>query len=54
LADPAGGLRAFLHLPSRPGAATALLVDRAGVLVAVVPEIRSAEDYRAELAGLAA
>ncbi|SCL62596.1 hypothetical protein GA0070606_3649 [Micromonospora citrea] len=54
LADPAGGLRAFLHLPPRPGAATALLVDRAGVLVTVVPEIRSAEDYRTELAGLAA
>ncbi|MEH1099726.1 hypothetical protein [Micromonospora sp. CPCC 205561] len=53
LADPAGGLRAFLHLPARPGAATALLVDRAGVLVKVVPEIRSAEDYRADLARLA-
>ncbi|MEU4779075.1 hypothetical protein [Micromonospora sp. NPDC023633] len=53
LADPAGGLRAFLHLPARPNAATALLVDRAGVLVKVVPEVRSAEDYRADLARLA-
>ncbi|MEU4644234.1 hypothetical protein [Micromonospora sp. NPDC023814] len=54
LADPAGGLRAFLHLPPRPGVAAALLVDRAGILVTVVPEVRSAEDYRADLAGLAA
>ncbi|MEU9510284.1 hypothetical protein AB0D32_28840 [Micromonospora sp. NPDC048170] len=53
LADPAGGLRAFLHLPARPGAATALLVDRAGVLVRVVPEVHSAEDYRADLSRLA-
>ncbi|MFF3852024.1 hypothetical protein [Micromonospora sp. NPDC002575] len=52
LADPAGGLRTFLRLPARPGAATALLVDRAGVLVRVVPELRSAEDYRADLARL--
>ncbi|MFG1889502.1 hypothetical protein ACGFIR_16720 [Micromonospora sp. NPDC049051] len=54
LADPAGGLRAFLHLPAPAGATTALLVDRSGVLVGVVPEIRSAEDYRADLARLAA
>ncbi|RLK08816.1 hypothetical protein DER29_6684 [Micromonospora sp. M71_S20] len=54
LADPAGGLRAFLHLPARPGAVTALLVDRSGVLVKVVPEIHSAEDYRADLTRLAA
>ncbi|MER7419347.1 hypothetical protein ABT346_21630 [Micromonospora peucetia] len=53
LADPAGGLRAFLHLPARPGATTALLVSRAGVLVKVVPEIRSADDYRTDLARLA-
>ncbi|WP_036373231.1 hypothetical protein [Micromonospora sp. ATCC 39149] len=52
LADPAGGLRAFLRLPARPGAATAVLVDRAGVLVQVVPELRSAEDYRADLTRL--
>ncbi|MFV2113444.1 hypothetical protein ACFHW0_14035 [Micromonospora sp. LOL_025] len=54
LADPAGGLRAFLHLPARPGTVTALLVDRSGVLVKVVPEIHSAEDYRADLTRLAA
>ncbi|MGC5331336.1 hypothetical protein [Micromonospora sp. DT62] len=54
LADPAGGLRSFLHLPARPGAVTALLVDRSGVLVKVVPEIHSAEDYRADLTRLAA
>ncbi|MDI5940180.1 hypothetical protein QLR68_18945 [Micromonospora sp. DH15] len=52
LADPAGGLRTFLRLPAQPGAATALLVDRAGVLVRVVAELRSAEDYRADLARL--
>ncbi|WP_373321715.1 hypothetical protein [Micromonospora okii] len=54
LADPAGGLRTFLRLPARPGTAAALLVDRTGVLVRVVPELRSAEDYRADLARLAA
>ncbi|MEW2385787.1 hypothetical protein AB0873_27375 [Micromonospora sp. NPDC047707] len=53
LADPAGGLRAFLHLPARTGVATALLVDRSGTLVKVVPEVRSTEDYQPELAGLA-
>ncbi|MGS2613077.1 hypothetical protein ACVCAH_00870 [Micromonospora sp. LZ34] len=53
LADPAGGLRAFLHLPARPGTATVLLVDRSGVLVRVVPEVRSVEDYRADLDRLA-
>ncbi|PWU51497.1 hypothetical protein DLJ47_21350 [Micromonospora sp. S4605] len=53
LADPAGGLRAFLHLPARPGTATVLLVDRSGVLLRVVPEVHSVEDYRADLARLA-
>ncbi|SCL14590.1 hypothetical protein GA0070624_0469 [Micromonospora rhizosphaerae] len=54
LADPAGGLRAFLHLPARPGTATALLVDRNGTLVRVVPELGTVEDYRADLARIAA
>ncbi|MGN9775935.1 hypothetical protein ACTMS0_09180 [Micromonospora sp. H33] len=53
LADPAGGLRAFLHLPARTGAATALLVDRSGTMVKVVPEVRSTGDYQPELARLA-
>ncbi|WP_446217257.1 hypothetical protein [Micromonospora sp. IBHARD004] len=53
LADPAGGLRAYLHLPPHAGAATALLVDREGALVRVVPELETVEDYRADLAGLA-
>jgi hypothetical protein len=54
LADPAGGLRAYLHLAPRPGTATALLVDRAGTLVRVVPELGPVEAYRADLAHLAA
>ncbi|GAA4564644.1 hypothetical protein GCM10023176_11060 [Micromonospora coerulea] len=53
LADPAGGLRAYLHLPARPGAATALLVDREGTLVRVVPVLNSVEEYRVDLARLA-
>ncbi|MGC4804083.1 hypothetical protein [Micromonospora sp. DT233] len=52
LADPGGGLRAFLRLLPHPGTATALLVDRTGVLLRVVPELRSAEDYRTDLARL--
>ena len=47
LADPAGGLRGFLQLPARPGVATAALIDREGLVVKVVSEIRSAYDYRA-------
>ncbi|GAA2702681.1 hypothetical protein ACFY2R_24530 [Micromonospora olivasterospora] len=54
LADPAGGLRAFLRLPPRPDTAPALLVDRGGAVLRVVPELRSAEDYRADLSRLAA
>ncbi len=53
LEDPAGGLRAFLHLPPRAGTATAVLVDRTGTLVKVVPEVRSTGDYEPELARLA-
>lgn len=53
LADPAAGLRAFLHLPARPGTATALLVDRESHLVRVVPELGAVDDYRADLARLA-
>ncbi|MCX4469680.1 hypothetical protein OOK41_05095 [Micromonospora sp. NBC_01655] len=52
LADPGGGLRAFLRLSSRPDTATALLVGRTGTLVRVVPDLRSADDYRADLARL--
>ncbi|WP_319463491.1 hypothetical protein [Micromonospora sp. RTP1Z1] len=53
LADPAGGLRAYLHLPAHPGTATALLVNREGAVIRVVPELETVEDYRADLAGLA-
>ncbi|MGC5017476.1 hypothetical protein [Micromonospora sp. DT47] len=53
LADPAGGLRAAVHLDARPGAAPALLVDRDGTVVRVLPELGAADDYRADLARLA-
>ncbi|MBL6278647.1 hypothetical protein JMF97_21030 [Micromonospora fiedleri] len=53
LGDPAGGLRAFLHLPARPDTATALLADRTGRIVLVVPEVGSIADYQRELAALA-
>ncbi|MFR9776653.1 hypothetical protein ACL02O_11425 [Micromonospora sp. MS34] len=54
LADPAGGLRSYLHLAPHPGTATALLVDREGVLVRVVPELGPVEAYRDDLVHLAA
>ncbi len=53
LADPAGGLRGFLHVPASPDAVTALLADRTGRIVLVVPEVASIADYHAELARLA-
>ncbi|WP_435588925.1 hypothetical protein [Micromonospora chalcea] len=53
LGDPAGGLRSYLHLSAQPGIAPALLVDRQGALVRVVPELGPLSDYRADLAGLA-
>ncbi|KKJ98022.1 hypothetical protein [Micromonospora sp. HK10] len=53
LADPAGGLRAYLHLAPHPGTAAALLVDRDGTVVRVLPELGPVEDYRADLVGLA-
>ncbi|MGW0507143.1 hypothetical protein [Micromonospora sp. NPDC003241] len=53
LADPAGGLRDFLHLPARPDTVTALLADRTGRVVLVVPEVDSLADYQAELTRLA-
>ncbi|MEU1754665.1 hypothetical protein ABZ436_18630 [Micromonospora matsumotoense] len=53
LADPAGELRAALHLPAQPGAAPALLVDRAGTVVRVLPELGAAADYRDDLIRLA-
>ncbi|WP_433345108.1 hypothetical protein [Micromonospora sp. CA-111912] len=52
LADPGGGLRAFLRVPPRPGTATALLVGRTGNPVRVVPDLHSADDYRADLTRL--
>ncbi|MEH0982776.1 hypothetical protein [Micromonospora sp. CPCC 205556] len=53
LADPAGGVRAALHLPARPGTAPALLVDRTGTVVRVLPELGAAADYHADLVRLA-
>ncbi|MGC4866740.1 hypothetical protein ACLQ3B_15055 [Micromonospora sp. DT53] len=54
LADPAGGLRSFLGQPARPGAATALLVDRAGIVTRVLPDLGTPESYRNDLTALAA
>lgn len=54
LADPAGGLRAYLHLPPRADTAAALLVDRDGTLVRVLPDLGGVEEYRADLERIAA
>ncbi|CCH21782.1 hypothetical protein [Micromonospora lupini] len=54
LADPAGGLRAFVGQPARPGTLTALLVDRAGVVTRVLPDLGPVEAYRQDLTALAA
>ncbi|MEU3454096.1 hypothetical protein ABZ671_10890 [Micromonospora sp. NPDC006766] len=54
LADPAGGLRDYLHLAAHPGTAPALLVDREGTLVRLVPELGPVEQYRDDLARIAA
>ncbi|MBQ0903551.1 hypothetical protein [Micromonospora sp. U21] len=53
LADPAGGLRSFLGQPARPGTATALLVDRTGVVTRVLPELGPVDAYRGDLTALA-
>ncbi|MEV0152646.1 hypothetical protein AB0H57_02740 [Micromonospora sp. NPDC050686] len=53
LADPAGGLRAFVRVPPRPDTVTALLVDQYGILVELVPQVGTVEDYRSELVRLA-
>ncbi|WFF01853.1 hypothetical protein [Micromonospora sp. WMMD964] len=54
LADPAGGLRSFLGQPARPGAATALLVDRTGRVTLVLPDLGPVDAYRDDLNALAA
>ncbi|MFF5178797.1 hypothetical protein ACFY2Q_12330 [Micromonospora sp. NPDC000316] len=54
LADPAGGLRSFLGQPARPGALTALLVDRTGVVTGVLPDLGPVEAYQKELTALVA
>ncbi|MFU8874925.1 hypothetical protein [Micromonospora sp. SL4-19] len=54
LADPAGGLRAYIRLTAHPGTAPALLVDRKGALVRIVPELGPVGQYRADLARIAA
>ncbi|MGW5081945.1 hypothetical protein [Micromonospora echinospora] len=53
LGDPAGGLRSYLHLSAQPGIAPALLVDRQGALVRLVPELGPLSDYGTDLARLA-
>ncbi|GAB3856333.1 hypothetical protein GCM10029963_52470 [Micromonospora andamanensis] len=53
LADPAGGLRAFLHVPASPDGVTALLADRTGRITLMVPEVASISDHQAELSRLA-
>ncbi|MFI7603666.1 hypothetical protein ACIBTV_00900 [Micromonospora sp. NPDC049366] len=54
LGDPTDGLRTFLRLPARPNRLAAVLVDRAGVVVSVVPDLGPVETYRADLTRLAA
>lgn len=54
LADPAGGIRDFVHLPPAQDTATALLVDQAGTLIRLVPAVSSVQDYQAALPSLAA
>ncbi|GGO12543.1 hypothetical protein [Micromonospora parathelypteridis] len=52
LADPAGGLRSFLGQPVRPGALTALLVDRGGMVTRVLPDLGPVDTYRQDLTAL--
>ncbi|MFU8854952.1 hypothetical protein ACNAW0_28880 [Micromonospora sp. SL1-18] len=54
LADPAGGLRDYLHLAAHPGTAPALLMDRKGTLARLVPELGPVDQYRDDLARIAA
>ncbi|MFD2766635.1 hypothetical protein [Micromonospora eburnea] len=53
LADPAGGLRDYIRLAAHPGTAPALLVDREGTVVRLVPELGPVDEYRDVLAHLA-
>ncbi|GIJ21801.1 hypothetical protein [Micromonospora lutea] len=53
LADPAGGLRAFLHVPASQDGVTALLADRTGRIILIVPKVASITNYHAELSRLA-
>ncbi|MET8039647.1 hypothetical protein ABZU25_02135 [Micromonospora sp. NPDC005215] len=53
LADPAGGLRSFLGQPARPGTLTALLVDRAGTVTRMLPDLGTVDSYRSDLRALA-
>ncbi|MEV4119359.1 hypothetical protein [Micromonospora sp. NPDC049645] len=52
LADPAGGLRSFLGQPARPGAASALLVDRTGTVTRALPDVGTVDTYRSDLSAL--
>lgn len=53
LADPTDGLRALLPTDPVPGTVDAVLVDRAGTVVRVIPAVGSLADHRADLARLA-
>ncbi|MEU8182821.1 hypothetical protein AB0B86_18900 [Micromonospora sp. NPDC049047] len=53
LADPAGGLRSFLGQPVRSDTLTALLVDRAGTVTRVLPDLGTVDSYRNDLIALA-
>ncbi|MEU2614446.1 hypothetical protein ABZ570_23120 [Micromonospora sp. NPDC007271] len=52
LADPAGGLRDYLRLAAHSGTAPALLVNREGTLVRLVPELGPVDQYRDDLVHL--
>ncbi|WP_329105136.1 hypothetical protein OG792_31735 [Micromonospora sp. NBC_01699] len=49
LADPAAELRGFIQVEGRPGAATAVLVDRSGEIVRILPALGSPTDYQLDL-----
>ncbi|MEV4627885.1 hypothetical protein AB0J90_16515 [Micromonospora sp. NPDC049523] len=49
LADPAAELRGAIQVEPQPGAATAVLVDRFGEIVRVLPTLTSPTDYQTDL-----
>jgi hypothetical protein len=52
LADPAAELRGLVQVEPRPDAATAVLVDRTGSIVRVLPTLASPADYQLDLPAL--